>query len=269
MTVYDFGFEKPFADGADSSEIAPFPDEDRGLGIAFDQTEGKPEMKGLNGLFNKISKSLLSIRQNGLLGWVDDIEYIQGGFVIESGKLYQAKRNNTSKQPSLSQNDWDLWPNSANITVDENGNIIKTNTANGSFSLKVNDSTVSQKGVSRFANAFDVINKVAALVSISPKNAADIAQSTDFGIDQNRFNLTASRLVGSTYQNTTNKPIEVCIVVNGGVSSTGNTIVVNEIPVFIFSVHTNMTSPFTFTVPPNHTYRINVNSSINSWTELR
>ena len=76
MSVFNFGFKNPFANGADSSEIQPFPDENRGLGIAFDQTEGKPEMKGLNGLFNKITQSLLSIRQNGLLGWVNDLEYI-------------------------------------------------------------------------------------------------------------------------------------------------------------------------------------------------
>lgn len=119
MSVFNFGFKNPFANGADASEIQPFPDENRGLGIAFDQTEGKPEMKGLNGLFNKITQSLLSIRQNGLLGWVNDLEYMQGGFVIESGKLYQAKQNNTNKQPSLSQNDWELWDSPKNLIVDD------------------------------------------------------------------------------------------------------------------------------------------------------
>ena len=52
MTIFNFEMlNVPFANGAISTEIAPFPDWNRGLGIAFDQTEGKPEMKGLNGLF--------------------------------------------------------------------------------------------------------------------------------------------------------------------------------------------------------------------------
>ena len=62
--IYNFAMlNVPFANGAISTEIAPFPDWNRGLGIAFDQTEGKPEMKGLNGLFQVLTTSMLYLKQ--------------------------------------------------------------------------------------------------------------------------------------------------------------------------------------------------------------
>lgn len=174
MTIYDFGFKDPFANGADSSEIQPFPDENRGLGIAFVQTDGKPEMKGLNGLFNKITKSLLSIRQNGVLGWVDDIEYIQGGFAVEGKKLYQAKVNNTNRKPSESQSDWELWTNASNIAVDPNGNLTKTTATDGAITLTVDNASTTKRGVARFATATEVVNKLNVTAAITPKNVSDM-----------------------------------------------------------------------------------------------
>ena len=271
MSVFNFGFKNPFANGADSSEIQPFPDENRGLGIAFDQTEGKPEMKGLNGLFNKITQSLLSIRQNGLLGWVNDLEYIQGGFVVESGKLYQAKRNNTNKQPSLSQNDWELWSNSANITVDNNGNIVKTNTADGSFSLKVNDATASKKGVSKFASAYEVINKVSDLVATTPKNVSDIAQSTDFGVGQTPRNLTGFRFAGTTYSNNTQKPIFISIIVRDSGSVAGVILYVGGVDVVNLPDLAGANAGYiqiSYIIPPSYSYRLDTSNLVSHWSEL-
>lgn len=269
MSVFNFGFKNPFANGADSSEIQPFPDENRGLGIAFDQTEGKPEMKGLNGLFNKITQSLLSIRQNGLLGWVNDLEYIQGGFVVESGKLYQAKRNNTNKQPSLSQNDWELWSNSANITVDSNGNIIKTNNTNGSFSLKVEGATTSKKGVSKFASAYEVINNVSDLVATTPKNVSDIAQSTDFGVGQSWQNVTSSRSSGVAYINNTSKPITVTLTIRDRNKSAPFTVHVNSVLIIDVDDFYEGAFPITFIVPPSSIYIVTTGNTIRNWSELR
>lgn len=278
MTQYDFGFKEPFANGADSSEIQPFPDEDRGLGIAFVQTDGKPEMKGLNGLFNKITKALLSLRQNGLLGWVNDLEYKKGGFVVENDLLYQAKRNNTNKQPSLSQSDWAIWGNASNISVDANDNIKKDVKPDGSFSLKVEDASVEKKGVLNFANASQVINKVATLVGITPKNAADIAQSTDFGIGQDWQVVTGSRSIGTLYTNNSDKPREIQI---GFPDSNGRPQVIVTVTTANGSVEIIDSTydsggnfgalQLSFTVPPRRSYVVDVYNIFvqpNKWSEL-
>lgn len=170
MSTYDFNLITAFANSAPSNEIEAFPDYDRGLGIAFVETDGKPEMKGLNGLFSLLTVSLLALKQRGILTWTTGFEYKQGAFVVESNRLYQAKIDNTSKQPSLSQNDWQVWASVSDIDVDANGNIIKTAKAGGAFTLKVNDASTTVKGVARFATATEVANRSNSNVAVNPSN---------------------------------------------------------------------------------------------------
>lgn len=170
MTTYDFNLITAFANSAPSNEIEPFPDYDRGLGIAFVETDGKPEMKGLNGLFSLMTVSLLALKQRGILNWTTGFEYKQGAFAVESNKLYQAKIDNTSKQPSLSQNEWQVWASVSDIDVDTNGNIIKTAKAGGAFTLKVDDASATVKGVVQFANSTEVSNRSNVAKAINPSN---------------------------------------------------------------------------------------------------
>ena len=174
MTEYNFNLITAFANSAPSNEIEAFPDYDRGLGIAFVETDGKPEMKGLNGLFSLLTVSLLALKQRGILTWTTGFEYKQGAFAVESNRLYQAKTDNTSKQPSLSQNEWQVWASVSDIDVDTNGNIIKTAKAGGAFTLKVEDANTTTKGVTRFATATEVINKSNVAAAVTPKNVQDM-----------------------------------------------------------------------------------------------
>lgn len=278
MTIYDFNFKEPFANGADSSEIQPFPDENRGLGIAFVQTDGKPEMKGLNGLFNKITKALLSLRQNGLLGWVNDIEYIQGGFVVDGKKLYQAKVNNTNRKPSDSQSDWELWTNASNISVDANGNILKNTDIEGAFTLKVNDATTTVKGVARFATSTEVINKSNVSAFVNPNNTAAIAQSTDLGVGQTWKNATSYRSLGVTYTNQSQKPITIFVeVVNtfSYLSSEECTLTIGGLDIKFSGGGFNTSGAkkvanITMTIPPDTGYRLTSQTGgiVAAWWEL-
>lgn len=215
MSTYDFNLITAFANSAPSNEIAPFPDYDRGLGIAFDETDGKPEMKGLNGLFSLMTVSLLALKQRGILTWTTGFEYKQGAFAVEANRLYQAKIDNTSKQPSLSQNEWQVWASVSDIDVDTNGNIIKTAKAGGAFTLKVNDASTTVKGVVRAATATEVLNKSNVNAYVTPPNTALIAQSTDLGVGQDWQNVISSRSAGITYTNNTGRPIQVNIKVTG------------------------------------------------------
>lgn len=175
MTIYDYRLAKiPFANAAPSNEIQPFPNYNLGLGIAFIQTDGKPEMKGLNGLFQAITVSLLYLRQRGVSEWITEFEYPKNALVSHGDLLYKAKNANTSKQPNLSQNDWIIWASISDIKVDANGNITKTTAADGSATLKVEDATTSTKGVSRFATPSEVANQSQLNIFLKPSDIANM-----------------------------------------------------------------------------------------------
>lgn len=271
MSVFNFELLKvPFASGAILSEIEPFPDYVRGLGIAFEQTDGKPEMKGLNGLFNIITASMLSLRQRGISEWVTDFDYPIGGFAVESGKLYQAKTLNTSKQPSISQSDWMLWASVSDITVNANGNIKKTNSPSGAFELKVEDANTTTKGAARFATATEVANKTNVSAMVTPSNAATIAQSTDLGVGQSWQNMTASRVSGQTYTNNTGKPIQVVISVFSTNNPESNVLNVGGVTLFDGDLGVGgMVSIQSFVVPSGVSYSFTTTTQIRSWAELR
>ena len=233
MTEYNFNLITAFANSAPSNEIEAFPDYDRGLGIAFDQTDGKPEMKGLNGLFSLLTVSLLALKQRGILTWTTGFEYKQGAFVVESNRLYQAKADNTSKQPSLSQNDWQVWASVSDIDVDTNGNIIKTAKAGGAFTLKVEDASTTVKGVARFATAVEVANRSNVNAYINPAN---VGQTFGASLSENGWCRLPNGL----------------ILQWGGVSISGNTTQAfafnNPFSALCFGVFVNIKVPATGTV---------------------
>ena len=270
MSTYDFNLITAFANSAPSNEIEAFPDYDRGLGIAFVETDGKPEMKGLNGLFSLLTVSLLALKQRGILTWTTGFEYKQGAFAVESNRLYQAKTDNTSKQPSLSQNDWQVWASVSDIDVDTNGNIIKTAKAGGAFTLKVEDATTTIKGAVRFADATEVINKSNVSAAVTPSNTATIAQSTDLGVGQTWQDVTSSRSSGVTYTNNTGKPIQVIIQVTANNISETNTLVVGGVVLVNGDLGVGgMANTLSFIVPPSSTYIFTTSSIITRWSELK
>lgn len=178
MTIYNFSMlNVPFANGAISTEIAPFPDWNRGLGIAFDQTEGKPEMKGLNGLFQVLTTSMLYLKQRGIAEWDATLEYPENAFVTEGARLYKSKRTNTNKQPSLSQLDWDVWASISDISVSTNGNLKKTVAPDGSMTLEVPTATNAVRGVVRQATGAEVSNGSNVNAYINPYQASSIISS--------------------------------------------------------------------------------------------
>jgi len=139
--------------------------------------------------------------------------------------------------------------------------------ADGTISLIKKDGTsagiINATGL--FNNTLTSTNTNQALTAAQGKALNDQA----FGIGQTQQRFTTSRFIYTTYTNSTGKPIEVRIIVNGGVSSTGNTVQVGGVDIYEFNVHSNMTASFCFTVQAGDTYRLNVANTINSWSELR
>ncbi len=125
--------------------------------------------------------------------------------------------------------------------------------------------TTSNQGIVKLNNTLTSTSITEALTAAQGKVLNDQA----FGIGQTWQNFTSSRVANTTYTNSTGKPLEVMIVVNGGASTSGNLLQINGVNVAEFNIHSNMTAPFCFTVPAGQTYRVNITSTINSWSELR
>lgn len=272
MTTYDFNLITAFANSAPNNEIEPFPDYDRGLGIAFVETDGKPEMKGLNGLFSLMTVSLLALKQRGILTWTTGFEYKQGAFAVESNRLYQAKVDNTSKQPSLSQNEWQVWASVSDIDVDTNGNIIKTTKSGGAFALKVEDASTTIKGVVRAATATEVTNKSNVNAYVTPSSTSTIAQSTDFCVNQTPIDVTSSRSSGVTYQNNLPKGRTVYISARDAGSVSPFKVYINDVLVVDLSDLAGGAVGWqliTLIIPAYSSYQVNsFNNPITRWVEV-
>lgn len=270
MTIYNFSLLNiPFANGAPSNEISPFPDFDRGLGIAFDETDGKPEMKGLNGLFQQITMAAIYLKQRGIPEWDLNLEYPISAFVTKDGRLYKSKTQNTGKTPENSQSDWGVWASVSDITVSTNGNLKKTANANGSIHLEVPTATDAARGAMRFATPSEVVNKSITNAAITPSNASSIAHSTDIGIGQTWKNVIGSRSLGVSYTNASGKPIMISFGMSETEQSASLTARVNGVTVGVLSIKVNwsQSKSSSFIVPSNSSYRID-GIGISFWSEL-
>ena len=124
--------------------------------------------------------------------------------------------------------------------------------------------TTSTQGAVILNNTVTSTDATQALTAAQGKVLNDQA----FGVGQTWQRFTSGRVVNTTYTNSTGKPLEVMIVVDGLATTLGNFLQINGVNVAVFGTHNNMTAPFCFTVPAGQTYKI-ITSTINSWSELR
>lgn len=96
------------------------------------------------------------------------------------------------------------------------------------------------------------------------------ATGQDFGIGQTPQDLTSNRVAGTTYTNTTGKPILVSVILRAG-SSDFRHVYLNG--VVWAKVTTNTTTleivQVIIPVPSGSTYSVQVGTTIDLWTELR
>lgn len=162
--IYPRPHPAEFAIDAPESEIQAFPDWARGLGIAFDETNGFPEMTGINGLFQIITEYIKYLEQNGFAEWSASLEYPIGAGVRVGSIWYRAKTQNINKPPATSQNDWAVFLNASDLTY---GDPLQINVS-GQVTIK--DATTTQKGVIRFANSSEIANRANVSAAITPAN---------------------------------------------------------------------------------------------------
>ena len=167
MTIYTKPRAELFAQDAPPSEIKPFAAWLRGLGIAFDETNGFPEMESFNGLLQALNGYIKYLEQNGFSEWSSDLEYPIGAGVRVGAVWYRAKTQNLNKPPATSQTQWAVFLNANDLSFSDPLQVV-----DGVIGIK--DASTTQKGVARFATAAEVSNKTNVSATVNPANIAQM-----------------------------------------------------------------------------------------------
>ena len=147
--------------------------------------------------------------------------------------------------------------------------------ANGSISLIKKDGTsagtINATGL--FNNTLTSTNTDQALTAAQGKELKDSLNATvssSFGVGQTVQNVTASRALGTTYTNSTGKPVLISVTVAGANDYGTTTLTVSGVAAASVSNSSQygQTKNICYVIPPNTTYSV-VGSPIILWTELR
>ena len=126
--------------------------------------------------------------------------------------------------------------------------------------------TTSFQGAVILNNTVTSTNATQALTAAQGKVLGD----RDFGIEQTVQNVTASRALGTTYTNSTGKPILISVTVAGTNDFGTTTLTVSGVAAASVSNSSQygQTKNICYVIPPSSTYSV-VGSPIILWTELR
>ena len=119
------------------------------------------------------------------------------------------------------------------------------------------------QGVVILNNTLTSTDATQALTAAQGKVLKDTINANSLGVGQTWTVLTGSRAIGTTYTNSTGKPIQVCI----STDINSAYFFINGVDMYIpnylyFGSHY-------FIVPNGQTYRLEGAGGINSWSELR
>lgn len=161
----------------------------------------------------------------------------------------------------------------------ETGLISTTAISAGATSANVVYSTTARTSVAyRVIGRIDSTQTMAGTWAATPSliqgaGGQAITAMSSLGYSQTWQNLTGSRTIGTTYYNTTSRPISVSCFLNGG--SAGNAFaVVNGVTIQGQQANAagSVVLYVTFIVPPQGSYSASISTSptsVNAWQELR
>lgn len=222
-----------------------------------------PKGQDFNGVLNALSEHVIYGQNGNRYTWSQDVVDEFGGYAL--GAIVQS--NDTTREfRSLV----------ANNTANPNnglGGVWEVYSGQGSIPI----ATSTTAGVTKVLNVLNSNDVGSALSAAQGKflNDSKLNYNQALGIDQTWKNVTGSRSIGSTYINSSSKPI----MINASFPDTNSGIprvVVNVSGVEIINLNYDSGSNFgavliSFIVPPFNTYRIDVqNTPINPtiWAEL-
>lgn len=222
-----------------------------------------PKGQDVNGVLNALSEHVIYGQNGNRYTWSQDVVDGFGGYAL--GAIIQSD-DTTKEFRSLV----------ANNTVNPNNGLGGAwEVYSGQGSIPTATSTTA--GVTKVLNVLNSNDVGSALSAAQGKflNDNKLNYNQALGIDQTWKNVTGSRSIGSTYINSSSKPI----MINASFPDTNSGIprvIVNVSGVEIINLNYDSGSNFgavliSFIVPPFNTYRIDVqNTPINPtiWAEL-
>lgn len=261
-----------------------------------------PEVEDFNAMAYTTGYLLSYLYQMGIAEWNDKQKYRQYSRVIGSdGIVYKAKTGtdispNVGNNPITDTTNWEI-DNQFNINgltnkttpvdtdnfaIQESGGLLKKiSWANIKATLKAytdalyvtltGNQTIG--GIKEFTSS-PIVPAVTSGDSSTKVASTAFVTGQDLGVGQTWANVTSSRVAGTTYTNTTGKPISLSIRVQNTTNgaTVAGSLTIYGVSISAFDVNDATGSQFTFSgiVPNDQTYSINISSGVlNAWFELR
>lgn len=168
---------------------------------------------------------------------------------------------------------------SGGLNLDETSLISTTAISSSATSASVIYSNTSRSNVAfRVVGFIDITEATAGTWATAPTlvqgcGGQALTALSSLGYGQTMQNLSGSRTPGTTYYNTTGRPIFCAVAMNSSATSATIIATVNGVQIFgSTAVSVPNVSPVSFIVPPGGSYVVAMSggtSSINSWVELR
>jgi hypothetical protein len=252
-------YQQPFAHAGtkqvipDASDPQGFVSNEDGFTTDYELPDTDPNYKPIeraefNGLMNMVTEAVGELQQFGFAKW-QPMTWPQGARVVEGGVVYRAL-NQTSQQPPHA--DW----------VDDTDELVRL-TGNQTIAGVKTFSSFPVTPSSAPTTNYQVANK---------KYVDDKADSSGLGVGQTWQGVKASRVSGTTYTNTTGKPIQVAISSFQGVAGypVSASITVDGETITNTSYGAGQRAAVFAIVPPGGTYKAVLEpQGVSQWIELR
>lgn len=270
-------YKQPFAHGGDAIAIPSASQPDGKMSSAdgwtpdYQLPSGDPNYKPvdrqeMNGVFKEVTEALGQVQVQGAAAWsADGAPYPINAQVYHNGKQWIALRAN-SVVPAEGA-DW-----SAIVTV-------KQLATKAALSHTHTWSQVTGKPVNYPTNWANVDGKpvvqtVGASTTnlMSQKAVTDAINNSSIGVGQTWQSVTGSRAKGTTYTNTTGRPIQILVQYQDAASSgTGATFKIGSLSRTTDDLFGKAAYPYWFSavIPNGNTYSISGGVDLPAWWELR
>jgi len=248
-----------------------------------------PPRQWFNYLDNRQDTALAHINQHGVVVWdatteyQEDKSYVQG---TTNGTIYRCIQTHTNQNPELdvgnvywiiafaSAGDFYTKAEADGIYLAKTQNLAdlaNTATARTNLSVYSQAQTYTKVEVDAKTTVASTAQAQAGTSNttlVTPLRLTEWSQSRVIGINQTWQNMNASRLIGTTYTNTSGKAIFVLINFSD-VTSVGCTLVLDGVTTGALDIGTTQRQQISFIVPNNGTYLVTASANILNWLELR